>query len=85
MDKKNGFFKRATIRICGTLEIEVAFRNRVAARSVLCYFLVRELGMTATTVANKLGIGQPAVSIAVARGEVIVREKGLALPRRQGK
>jgi transcriptional regulator with GAF, ATPase, and Fis domain len=24
MDKKNGFFKRATIRICGTLEIEVA-------------------------------------------------------------
>lgn len=61
------------------------YRNRVAARSVLCYFLVRELGMTATTVANKLGIGQPAVSIAVARGEVIVREKGLDLPRRQGK
>jgi hypothetical protein len=33
----------------------------------------------------KLGIGQPAVSILVARGEVIVREKGLGLPRRQGK
>jgi hypothetical protein len=61
------------------------YRNRVAARSVLCYFLVRELGMTATTVANKLGIGQPAVSIAVARGEIIVREKGLDLSRRQGK
>jgi len=33
----------------------------------------------------KLGIGQSAVSILVARGEVIVREKGLGLPRRQGK
>ena len=52
---------------------------RVAARSVLCYFLVRELKMTTTTVAEKLGIGQPAVSIAVARGERIVREKGLSI------
>jgi putative transposase len=55
------------------------YPDRVAARSVLCYFLVRELGMTATAVAEKLGIGQPAVSIAVARGEVIVRERGLTL------
>lgn len=55
------------------------YPHRVAARSVLCYFLVRELGMTATAVAGKLGIGQPAVSIAVARGEVIVRERGLTL------
>jgi DNA-binding transcriptional LysR family regulator len=35
--------------------------------------------MTGTAVAEKLGIGQPAVSIAVARGEVIVRERGLTL------
>ena len=56
------------------------YRTRVAARSVLCYFLVRELGMTATAVAEKLGIGQPAVSISVARGEAIVRERGLTLP-----
>jgi putative transposase len=55
------------------------YPNRVAARSVLCYFLVRELGMTATAVAGKLGIGQPAVSIAVARGEVIVRDRRLTL------
>lgn len=45
-----------------------------------CYFLVREIGMTATAVAEKLGIGQPAVSIVVDRGETFVREKGLRLP-----
>jgi putative transposase len=56
------------------------YRARVAARSVLCYFLVRELGMTATAVAEKLGMGQPAVSIAVARGEAMVKERGLRLP-----
>jgi REP element-mobilizing transposase RayT len=55
------------------------YPNRVAARSVLSYFLVRELGMSATAVAGKLGIGQPAVSIAVARGEAIVRDRGLTL------
>jgi putative transposase len=56
------------------------YRNRSIARSVLCYFVVRELGMTATAVAAKLGIGQPAVSIAVARGEAIVRERALRHP-----
>lgn len=56
------------------------YRSRVAARSVLCYFLVRKLGMTATAVAEKLGMGQPAVSIAVARGEAIVNERGLRWP-----
>lgn len=53
------------------------YPSRVAARSVLCYFLVRELGMTATEAAQRLGMGQPAVSIAVRRGEAIVRERGL--------
>lgn len=56
------------------------YRTRVAARSVFCYFLVRDLGMTATAIAEKLGIGQRAVSISVARGEDIVRERGLTLP-----
>ena len=36
--------------------------------------------MTATTVAERLGIGQPAVSIAVARGEAIVKDRELRLP-----
>ena len=56
--------------------------KRVGARSVLCYFLVRKLGMTATAVAKELGISQPAVSIAATRGGAIVRERGLRLPER---
>ena len=56
------------------------YRNRVAARSVLCYFCIRELGMTCTAIAERLGIGQPAVSVATARGEQLVKEKGFRLP-----
>lgn len=54
------------------------YRTRVAARSVLCYFLVRKRGMTATALARRLGIGQPAVSIAVGRGEAIARQRRLS-------
>jgi putative transposase len=69
----------------GEILLPGKYRTRVAARSVLCYFLVRDLGMTATSLAERLGVGQPAVSVAVARGEVIVRDKGLSLPRMGGK
>jgi putative transposase len=51
----------------------------VAARSVFCYWAVRELGRTTTTLARELALTQPAVSIAVRRGERIARERGLQL------
>jgi len=51
----------------------------VAARSVFCYWAVRELGLTTTALARDLALTQPAVSIAVRRGERIVRERGLHL------
>ena len=54
-------------------------RNVVAARSVLCYWAVRELGHTATGLARDLGLTEAAVSIAVRRGERISRERGLQL------
>ncbi len=38
---------------------------RVKARSLVCYWAVRELGMSGTSVSKLLGIGQPAVSRAV--------------------
>ena len=44
----------------------------------------RELGMTCTAVANRLGIGQPAVSLALSRGEGIVKERDLRLSERFG-
>jgi len=52
---------------------------RVRARSLLCYWAVRELGMTATAVAHKVHMTQPAVSRAVERGRGIAAEVDLDL------
>jgi putative transposase len=49
----------------------------VHARSVLCFWAVRELGITATDLARQMGLTQPAVSISVKRGEQIAMQKGL--------
>ena len=51
----------------------------VQARSLLCYWAVREVGMTTTDVAGKLGISQSAVSRLVVRGEHFATEKGWQL------
>ncbi len=51
----------------------------VEARSLVSYWAVRELGMEGTEVARKLGVTQPAVSQAVARGARIVEERRLVL------
>jgi len=40
---------------------------------------VRELGVSATALAKKLGLSQPAVSISVKRGKKIAKEKGVEL------
>lgn len=49
----------------------------VQARSVLCYWAVRELGITTTHLADRIGVSQPAICMSVKRGEKIVREDGL--------
>jgi REP element-mobilizing transposase RayT len=49
----------------------------VAARSLLAYWAIRELGVTATLLAKRLGLTQPAISIAARRGERIAQERGL--------
>ena len=51
----------------------------VQARSLFCYWAVRELGMSTTELARKLGLTQPAVSISVRRGEKLAKEKGVEL------
>ena len=51
----------------------------VQARSLLCYWATRELRMSMTETANRLGLTQPAVSIAARRGEEIARQKGYSL------
>jgi REP element-mobilizing transposase RayT len=51
----------------------------VKARSLLCYWAVRELGLTATEVSKRLGVSQPSVSISVKRGEKIAAAQKLKL------
>jgi len=55
------------------------YRKVVPARSVFCYWAVRELGESATSLAKVLGLTQPAVSISVKRGEKIVEGMGLKM------
>lgn len=45
------------------------------ARSIFCYWAVRELGFAATALARELHLSQPAVSMAVNRGESLAKEK----------
>jgi len=52
---------------------------KVKARSLFCYWAVREMGLTMTALALKLNISQPAVSISVQRGERIAAENSFSL------
>ncbi len=49
---------------------------KVKARSLFCFWAVRELGLTMACLALKLNMSQPAVSLSVRRGEQIVSENG---------
>ena len=51
-------------------------RKRVEARSLLCYWAVREVGLTMTQLSKRLQLSLSAVSLAVKRGEHIAQEKG---------
>ena len=75
------------VDVAGLFDIESArifkagkYPRIVQARSLFCYWAVRELGMTSTALAQKLHISQPAVSMAVKRGEHLAREERYTLP-----
>ena len=51
----------------------------VKARALLCYWAHRKLGMTATEIARRLKIGQPAASRLSMRGEQIEKERKVHL------
>ena len=52
---------------------------KVKARSLFCYWAVRELGLTMADLAPKLNISEPAVSMSARRGERIASENGYSL------
>jgi len=55
------------------------YQQRIKARSLLCYWANRYPGTSQTQLANRLDISQPAVSMAVKRGEEIVKQKNYTL------
>jgi hypothetical protein len=69
--------------ICGMGEKEVFLKGRqrkkVRARSLLCYWAVREAGISLRAMAKRLGISAPAVGYAVERGEAMVQESDYEL------
>lgn len=54
-------------------------KKRVEARSLLCYWAVRQLGITLTELARRFELTPSAVGYAVERGERIAERKGFKL------
>ena len=55
------------------------YPDTVEARGVLCYWAVRELGLTTLELSKRLGVSQPTISQSVKRGERIVKRKDLKI------
>ena len=73
-------------RVSEVLNVEVGevwaqgkFRRIVEARSVLCFWAVKELGMSLSSLARRLRLSIPSVSDSVARGQRIVEARGWRL------
>ena len=54
-------------------------KKRVRARSLLCYWAVREAGLTQREIAKRLEMSSPGVGFAVERGEAIAKSEGFKL------
>jgi len=54
-------------------------RSRVSARSLLCFWAVRELGITLAELSRRTHISQSSISMSVHRGEQIVEREGYSL------
>jgi intracellular sulfur oxidation DsrE/DsrF family protein len=77
------FVEKEVLTRCGISRDELYSggrqKNRAAAKALLCFWSVRELGMSQTELSELLHMTQPGVAVAVARGEKLVKEKGYAL------
>ena len=54
-------------------------RVRAEARSVFCYWAVRELRVEGTHMAKRLNMSQPGVAYAVKKGEKIVKDNNFQM------
>jgi len=55
------------------------YKKVVEARSVVCYWAMREIGISQSVLAKKFSISQPAISMAVKRGEQVVNRNNFLL------
>jgi len=55
------------------------YQRIVDARSLLCYWAARELGMSMSTLAKRFSLSIPSVSVSVRRGKKIAEQKDAAL------
>lgn len=67
-----------------TLPVEAVWavgkhRKTVAARSLLCYWSVRQLGLSMSSLARRLGISSTSVSQSVVRGELLAKKRNYKL------
>ena len=58
---------------------EIMILLRVKAKSLLCYWAVRDLGIGMAQIARRLNLSLAGVSQSVKRGETIVQQKGYNL------
>ena len=92
MERKNlliskGYdLKMIAERVCSVMDLEPSeiwkigkSRRRVAARSLLCFWAVRELGMSMTDLSRRLNLSLTGVSQSVMRGEQIAEDNGFNL------
>jgi hypothetical protein len=54
-------------------------RRTVQAHGLLCYWATEELGMTQESLAQRLGVTQPAISVSVRRGQRLAKEHNWSL------
>ena len=78
--------KRAA-HVAKLLEIDVSvvwsagkYRDIVEARSLLCYWAVRDLGVSMTSLAKRLKLSVAAISQSVERGGRLKEEKAYRFP-----
>ena len=54
-------------------------QRKVKTRSLFCFWVVTELGMSLRELTRRLEMSSPGVGFSVERGETIARENGLQL------
>jgi hypothetical protein len=81
------FRDKLAAHVAKLLEIDISviwsagkYRHIVEARSLLCYWAVRDLGVSMTSLAKRLKLSVAAITQSVERGERLKEEKSYHFP-----